>query len=380
MDDLDTLLDTCRTAVRSVDADAREELVSGILSHRKVFVYGSGRSGLVGQMFAVRLVQLGLDVHFVGEMTTPIIGKEDLTLLISYTGRTSSVVQTAEIARRIGSEIFCITGTSGSPLTRVSDVSLVMSVPEGEGLHRVAPLGTVFEDSALLLFDGIVSEIMSREGISEDDMRRRHAIWVRSHSETSAEAVLHPSSSTMYTASSPAYGSMTTITPSPMAERRMSHMASLGSVPSDGKYIPTSGTPAPSTLAKLPFASVSHPPLSPPCAWDRSAASAIETMALAPNRTSAFVPILPLLLVIRRRPVQERIAVPQDDVPAAPCLRNHLHYLPDPVGRVHVHPDGRVALPVQQCEPHSHLLPPSGIDGWFAPAYNPTSHILSNSE
>lgn len=413
MDDLDILLDTCRTAVRSVDADAREELVSGILSHRKVFVYGSGRSGLVGQMFAVRLVQLGLDVHFVGEMTTPIIGKEDLTLLISYTGRTSSVVQTAEIARRIGSEIFCITGTSGSPLTRVSDVSLVMSVPEGEGLHRVAPLGTVFEDSALLLFDGIVSEIMSREGISEDDMRRRHAIWVRSHSETSAEAVLHPSPSTMYTASSPAYGSMTTRIPSPIVERRRSHMASLGSVPSEGKYIPTSGTPAPSTLANLPFASESHPPLSPPCAWDRSAASTIEVMALAPNKTSALVPILPLLSVIRRRPgrpvisnrlllerirehlheiplrdaaagetvgLQERVAVPQDDVSAAPCLRYRLHYLPDPVGRIHVHPDGRVALPVQQCEPHSHLLPPSGIDGWPAPAYNPTSHILSNSE
>ena len=197
LDDLDILLETCRTAIRSVDADAREELISGILNHRKVFVYGSGRSGLVGQMFAVRLVQLGLDVHFVGEMTTPIIGKEDLTLLISYTGRTSSVVQTAEIARRIGSDIFCITGTAGSPLTRVSDVSLVMSVPEGENMHRVAPLGTVFENSSLLLFDGIVSEIMSREDISEEDMRSRHAIWVRSRSDISAVTDLTPSAPAM---------------------------------------------------------------------------------------------------------------------------------------------------------------------------------------
>ena len=106
-------------------------MVDGILRSRKVFIYGSGRSGLVGQLFAVRLVQLGLDVHFVGEMTTPIIGKEDLTLLISNTGRTSSVVQTARIARRIGSSVFCITGASGSPLTEVSDRSIVMDVSDG---------------------------------------------------------------------------------------------------------------------------------------------------------------------------------------------------------------------------------------------------------
>ena len=73
---LETILVSCRSAVGSVDPASREALVEGIQKGRKIFVYGSGRSGLVGQLFAVRLVQLGYDVHFVGEMTTPIIGKE----------------------------------------------------------------------------------------------------------------------------------------------------------------------------------------------------------------------------------------------------------------------------------------------------------------
>ncbi|MDO5861981.1 MAG: SIS domain-containing protein [Thermoplasmata archaeon] len=180
LDCLDGILDNCRRAVGSVDPAAREALIQGILGRRKVFIYGSGRSGLVGQMFAVRLVQLGLDVHFVGEMTTPIIGKEDLTLLISYTGKTSSVVQTAQIARRIGSEIICVTGVQKCPLVNASDVAIVMEVPDGADVRRTAPLGTVFEDSALLLFDCIVSEIMAREGVTEEEMRNRHAIWVRS--------------------------------------------------------------------------------------------------------------------------------------------------------------------------------------------------------
>lgn len=45
-------------------------------------------------------------------------------------------------------------------------------------MKKVAPLGTVFEDSSLLLFDGIVSEIMERRRITEEEMRNRHAIWV----------------------------------------------------------------------------------------------------------------------------------------------------------------------------------------------------------
>lgn len=177
-DPLDTIFDCCRRAVGSVDVSCREALTEGIIGKRKVFIYGSGRSGLVGQLFAVRLVQLGLDVHFVGEMTTPIIGREDLTLLISYTGRTSSVVQTAQIAKRIGSTIVCVTGNRDSALAQVSDVSLVMDVPKDADMWRSAPLGTIFEDSTLLLFDCIVSEIMARQGITEDEMRRRHAIWV----------------------------------------------------------------------------------------------------------------------------------------------------------------------------------------------------------
>lgn len=175
---LESIIGGCREALASLRPECRESLIDGILSSRKVFVYGSGRSGLVGQLFAVRLVQLGCDVHFVGEMTTPIISKDDLTILISYMGKTSSVVQTAKIAKRIGSRVICLTGTPGSPLTTVSDVSIVMKVPTDDELKSSAPLGTIFEDSSLLFFDCIVSDLMSRLGNTEEDMRNRHAIWV----------------------------------------------------------------------------------------------------------------------------------------------------------------------------------------------------------
>ena len=175
----DELLDFCRSAIESVDQKYEEELIDSILASRRIFIYGSGRSGLVGQLFAVRLVQLGFDVHFVGEMTTPIITKDDLTVLISYTGNTSSVVQTAKIAKEIvGSKVISLTGNSDCDLSRTSDVTIVFDIINNDRTSRIAPLGTVFEDSAHLFFECVVCDIMKKKGISEEEMRGRHAIWV----------------------------------------------------------------------------------------------------------------------------------------------------------------------------------------------------------
>ncbi len=169
----------CRKAVESVDDSLKDQLIDAIITSRRTFIYGSGRSGLIGQLFAVRLIQLGFDVHFVGEMTTPIITKDDLTLLISNTGKTSSVVQTAQIAKdNLGSKVISITGTRESNLADASDVTIAFDITENEQTSRIAPLGTIFEDSAHLFFECVVSDIMEKKGITEEEMRGRHAIWV----------------------------------------------------------------------------------------------------------------------------------------------------------------------------------------------------------
>lgn len=173
------LIAYCDRALAPVDDSLKEQFIESILSSRRTFIYGSGRSGLVGQLFAVRLVQLGFDVHFVGEMTTPIISKKDLTLLISNTGNTSSVVQTAEIAKNIvGGKVISVTGKKDCNLAKYSDINIVLDVAEDEKTREIAPLGTIFEDSAHLFFECIVCDIMKKEGITEEDMRSRHAIWV----------------------------------------------------------------------------------------------------------------------------------------------------------------------------------------------------------
>ena len=175
---LDFLVGEISKAVASIDANDQNGFVDLLVDKKKIFIYGSGRSGLVGQFFAVRLVQLGLDVHFVGDMTTPIIGKDDLTILVSNTGETVSAVQTANIARRMGSHVVSVTSKRHSKLAHASNTVILIPTNGGPGASEYAPLGTLFEDTVILFFDSVVPCIMKRLGKTESDMRKRHAIWV----------------------------------------------------------------------------------------------------------------------------------------------------------------------------------------------------------
>jgi len=178
MTPLEYILERINKSVSSVKKKDVDKLIDSILSAKTVFIYGSGRSGLSGQFFAVRLVQLGLDVHFVGDMTTPIIGNGDLTLLVSRTGETMSAVQTANIARREGSSVTCITSHKSSKLAHASNHTILMPFEEDPQSSVYAPLGTLFEESVNVFFDSLIPVLMERLGMDEQAMMKRHAIWV----------------------------------------------------------------------------------------------------------------------------------------------------------------------------------------------------------
>lgn len=178
METFDYLEDRIKRTLERISTEDRDRLADLILSSNRIFIFGAGRSGLVGQMFAVRLVQLGLQVYFVGDMTTPIIAKGDLALLISNTGKTMSVTKTARIARRIGSHVVCVTSNKKCDLAKASDTCIVIDPVEDGGSAEFAPLGTIFEDTVLMFFDCMIPLLMKRKGITEDDMRSNHAIWV----------------------------------------------------------------------------------------------------------------------------------------------------------------------------------------------------------
>ena len=154
----------------------------------KVLVMGAGRSGLVGKAFAMRLLHLGFNSYVLGETIVPSISKGDVVIAISGSGRTGLIVEAADAAKKVGAFVIAITTYPDSPLGQVAD--LVVMVPGRSkiskmddyfarqilGLHEpLAPLGTLFEDTAMLLLDGVIYYLMLRLNVSEEEMRNRHA-------------------------------------------------------------------------------------------------------------------------------------------------------------------------------------------------------------
>jgi 6-phospho-3-hexuloisomerase len=157
-------------------------------ANKKILVVGVGRSGLVGRAFAMRLRHLGARSYVVGETITPSVEEGDLLVAISGSGSTQIVVAAAEAAKRMKAKVATITTYYDSPLGRLAD--LVVFVPGRTklasmddyfarqilGIHEpLSPLGTLFEDTSMVVLDAVVAELMKRLGKNESELARRHA-------------------------------------------------------------------------------------------------------------------------------------------------------------------------------------------------------------
>lgn len=166
------------------------ELLAGIYGDpsRKVLVMGAGRSGLVGRAFAMRLLHLGYNSFVLGDTIVPSVQKGDVVIAISGSGKTKLIVTAAEAAKQVEATVVAITTFPESPLGRLADI--VVRVPGRTkhsrlddyfarqilGIHEpLAPLGTLFEDTALVFLDGVIYALMKRLKVSEEEMRNRHA-------------------------------------------------------------------------------------------------------------------------------------------------------------------------------------------------------------
>jgi len=126
---------------------------------KRIFVIGEGRSGLMAKSFAMRLMHLGACVYVVGETITPSIASDDVLVAISGSGKTKSVIWTAEAAKDLGCHTIAITTDSSSPLANAA-LSIV-NIPASTKYRKenetpsIQPLGSLFDQCAHIVFDTI---------------------------------------------------------------------------------------------------------------------------------------------------------------------------------------------------------------------------------
>lgn len=142
---------------------------------KRIFIAGAGRSKLVGNFFAMRLVHGGYDVSVVGEIVTPSIKNGDLLIIISGSGETEQLIAFTKSARKVGANIVLISAKSQSTIGDMADAVFQIGQAEQYGKVVGMPMGTVFELSTLLFLEATISHIIHDKGIPEEVMRERHA-------------------------------------------------------------------------------------------------------------------------------------------------------------------------------------------------------------
>lgn len=174
-DSMGYILQNAEDAFSKIDYNSVEAALGYIIYAKKVFAYGAGRSGLMIRAFAIRLGHLGIPTYVISETITPSVNAQDAVVLISGSGETNSVIGTAYIANKIGAKLIAIIGKPYSRLAQLADTTITLSSNNDGKSKYLAPLGTLFETSALIFLDALIAELMKRTNQTEDDMSARHA-------------------------------------------------------------------------------------------------------------------------------------------------------------------------------------------------------------
>jgi len=161
-----------------------------IIVAKRIYVMGAGRSGLVAKAFAMRLMHLGRQAFVVGETITPALRNGDLLVVFSGSGETKTVADLAETAKGLETRICLITYNQDSRIGKIADSIIVIpsqrekSIDESTefeirqmiGEHKsFAPLGTLFETTAMVFADAVISRLMEITKTDIEDLKVRHA-------------------------------------------------------------------------------------------------------------------------------------------------------------------------------------------------------------
>ena len=169
-----------QNVLQRINPDEVVKLVDAIIHTRHLFIDGRGRSGLMMRAFAIRLTHLDIHCHVVGESTTPSLQADDLLLVGSGSGETVTPLLTAKTAKNAGGRVAVLTSRRKSAMASLADIVVVIPAPVRESsdiepVTTIQPMGSLFEQSLLILLDSIVIILQERLNLDEKTMMTRHS-------------------------------------------------------------------------------------------------------------------------------------------------------------------------------------------------------------
>ena len=129
--------------LNKLDLDDFEAAVGALRAARRIEFYGLGGSAIIARDAHHKFFRLGMpcvayDDPHMQVMSAALLGPEDVVVVISHTGSTKDIIDSAKVARKAGAKIIGILGSENAPLSKVCDIAL--SVFSKEVALRLAPM------------------------------------------------------------------------------------------------------------------------------------------------------------------------------------------------------------------------------------------------
>lgn len=150
-----------------------------IINADRIFLMGVGREGISTRGFAMRLMHLGKETHWIWDDTTPGMHEGDLFIATNGSGAIGHITYVVEEAKKTGATVAVVTGSPKQQCPQKADFILfvpaaVFNGTDERAVPSIQPMGNLFEQHLYILFDIIVMMLEDKMKISHEDMEKRH--------------------------------------------------------------------------------------------------------------------------------------------------------------------------------------------------------------
>jgi 6-phospho-3-hexuloisomerase len=164
----------------TLDEKDIEGFMDVINKHSRIFAIGVGREGMATKAFAMRLMHMGKEVHWIWDDTTPSIGEGDLLIATLGDGEIGHIKYVVKKAKESGAFVYVVTGApSGSCAKEFADRVFFLPAAVYRGKDKVVssfqPMGNLFEQCLLMVFDIMIMIMVERdESLTFERMSYNH--------------------------------------------------------------------------------------------------------------------------------------------------------------------------------------------------------------
>lgn len=127
---MQTLMDTL-----SLASGNYEEALNAMVNAKSIHFFGTGDAYAVCQLAHMKFSRLGINGSAYSDVIQQLIAavnleRGDVAFAVSYEGRSKNVIEAMKLAKSRGATTICITKMNKSPLIRVTDIALFISVSD----------------------------------------------------------------------------------------------------------------------------------------------------------------------------------------------------------------------------------------------------------